>query len=603
MTMNTKDPSLILRVRRRKNHLNNKSNGKNHNQNHIKSLRLVGIADTPPSNVLTRNHPEDDNDNKEEHGNNVNDTNENALANTPTIVNKKRGLEEHLMSMTMIDPSSSCTTEHHDSPLQTPALRTKRRPAVWKLVATVEEENNNKKKNGNNPTMNIITAPSSLQRNHPGRYRNHPYPFRTQQPTSGTKKRIVTAILGEEDDDDDEEAFGTRTTTDSRPKDERNVKRCKLSIVHETMTHVSIVSMLQNDGRIIMGHQDDSRMPTKKSFKILHPLERMVDDSLQEVFMGTKTITQHLNFLYENPILLSFRNNNNNNNQDDHHDWIQWSNVECGNILHACAMWNNVNVAQDIVERLYHQNPSALETAFATPDSNGATPHDIAQLTGHTTIGEIFESYSTSIAHDDVTNNKSTQTSTRNENGKNRKNNKRIEEDDLEQYEYDIYLLQRGDEIKDTTNRADDETHKNDQDICPNNENNDDDTDDYITCELQHGQYGYWNENGELVLNTTIAYNDQDDPVTIDNDDGTDENDEDSNDENYIGNDYPDEDDENELYYDQENNSFDDNDDDWNEYHTVDQSYRNRPMMHYDDKEDDASSESGAYDPSYGIFG
>ena len=119
---------------------------------------------------------------------------------------------------------------------------------------------------------------------------------------------------------------------------------------------------------------------------------------------------------------------------------------------------------------------------------------------------------------------------------------------------------------------------------------------EYVTCELQNGQTGYWNEDGELVLELDTGRT-ADGALNTDDDD----DDEDSNRESWVGNDYPDEE---EIFDDEENQGYnyrwsqDNYADDDSSYDSADKTFRNHS---YEPAANQYDSD-GLYDPAYGIF-
>jgi hypothetical protein len=369
---------------------------------------------------------------------------------------------------------------------------TTRRPALWKLVTSTLQNNIDIKKD-----------------------------------SKETKKRVVTAILEAVYDDDNQNPYDNNTIT----------KRRKLDIVHDTTTDVSLMSLLVP--------QDDSKMTAskRKGLKILHPLERMVDDSLQQVFRGERTIQQHVDLILNDPNLQGAGNIK----------WWIWCNVEYGNLLHACSIWNNVIMTNEILSRLSQarndKDDDYICVASSARDTSGQTPYDVARLSGHHEVCNVLESYGYSKIMADSDNN----------------------------FEYDLYCLQEND----------------DNDEFMISENDDNASSNAIACELRTGQTGYWNEEGELVLELF-----QDGEVS--NSDLKSDEDDDSNRESFEGNDYPDDegtDDDGILWP-----PTDDSDDDGYE-NCVDQTYRNRPVVRSSysyDSQDEATN--GIHDASYGIF-
>jgi len=147
-------------------------------------------------------------------------------------------------------------------------------------------------------------------------------------------------------------------------------------------------------------------------YKILNPAERLVDDSLKNVHSGELTVRQHVNFITLDPRLA-----------DESRTWLAWCNEEGGNILHACALWNDVVMATDLVSR----NLEGLSEAL---DGENRTPYEAAELAGNRRVAEVLEAFGA----------------------------------DMSNYVYDVYCL----EVNDA------ETDDQSQDVC-------------MSCELQGG--------------------------------------------------------------------------------------------------------------------
>lgn len=168
--------------------------------------------------------------------------------------------------------------------------------------------------------------------------------WKLMKPESGVKQersyRIVDALL--EDD-------GPKT------------KRRKLTVL-ETSSQTELVS--------------DSTVKVKRKtpLKVLDPLSRLVDDSLQEVHTGNKPVSDHYRFIRTDPRLA-------------HHlkIWVAWSHSSGGNLLHACAMWNDLEIASQILQ----QDISLTEAV----DGDGRTPYELAQLSGHDSVCQVLEAF------------------------------------------------------------------------------------------------------------------------------------------------------------------------------------------------------------------
>jgi hypothetical protein len=272
-----------------------------------------------------------------------------------------------------------------------------------------------------------------------------------------------------------------------------------------------------------------SKKKTKAGYKILTPVQRLVDDSLQQVHTGEVSIEQHVKFIKTDSNLAT-----------QSRQWLAWCHSSSGNLLHACASWNNVEVAGELLAM-------GLDGLGAAQDQQGLTPYEVADLSGHTQICDVLEAFGA----------------------------------DSSNYVFDIYCLDDADE-----NMEGSESKGNEQ----------------TSLELQGG-VGYWNEEGQLILEMPTAAgengsNDEDD------------NDDDSNDEGWGGNDYPDEDAGAWVDNNEEEDRPDDtfrmrpakhedaaawDDDDGEEEDRPDNSFRMRPAKRYEEDGD------GAFDASYGI--
>jgi hypothetical protein len=268
---------------------------------------------------------------------------------------------------------------------------------------------------------------------------------------------------------------------------------------------------------------------TKVGYKVLTPLQRLVDDSLQKVHTGEVSIDQHVKFIKTDPNLAT-----------QSRQWLAWCHSSSGNLLHACASWNNVEVTNELLAL-------GLDGLGAAQDQQGLTPYEVADLSGHKQICDVLEAFGA----------------------------------DTSNYVFDIYCLDDADE---------------------NNEESESQGNEQTSLELQGG-VGYWNEEGQLILEMPTAAGE-----SGDNDEDGD--DDDSNDEGWGGNDYPDEDAGAWVDNDEEEDRPDDNfrmrpakhedaaawdDDDGEEEDRPDNSFRMRPAKRYEEDDD------GAFDASYGI--
>jgi hypothetical protein len=269
----------------------------------------------------------------------------------------------------------------------------------------------------------------------------------------------------------------------------------------------------------------------KVGYKVLDPLQRLVDDSLQKVHTGEVSVDQHVKFIRTDPNLAT-----------QSRQWLAWCHSSSGNLLHACASWNNVEVASELLAL-------SLDGLADAQDQQGLTPYEIADLSGHQQICDVLEAFGA----------------------------------DTSNYVFDVYCL---------------------EDVDENNEESEQKGNEQTSLELQGG-VGYWNEEGQLILEMPPTAGE-----SADNDE--DEDDDDSNDEGWGGNDYPDEDAGAWVDNDEEEDRPDDtfrvrpakhedagawDDDDGEEEDRPDDTFRMRPAKRYEEDND------VAFDASYGISG
>jgi hypothetical protein len=256
--------------------------------------------------------------------------------------------------------------------------------------------------------------------------------WKLMKPESGVKRghsyRVVDALLEDED--------GPKT------------KRRKLTVL-ETSSQTELVS------------DSTAKAKRKPALKVLDPLTRLVDDSLQEVHTGNKPVSDHYRFIRTDPRLAhQFK------------IWVAWSHSSGGNLLHACAMWNDLEIASQILQL----DISLTEAG----DSDGRTPYELAQLSGHDSVCQVMEAFG----------------------------------GDTTSYVYDIFYLDDN-ELPEEANEIEDNP--------------------MASVELSSG-VGYWTPLGELVLEAPEKHQESLDHFF--DEDG----DIDSNCEEYGGNDYPEED-------------------------------------------------------------
>ena len=281
----------------------------------------------------------------------------------------------------------------------------------------------------------------------------------TTTTTSITKSSAVWKRVSPDND----EAHSYRIVDALLEDDGPKTKRRKLTVL-ETSS--------QKD---LLPSSSDKKVSVRRKtpLKVLDPLSRLVDDSLQEVHGGTKSVPDHYRFIRMDPRLA----------YDFHTKWIAWSHSSGGNILHACAMWNDVEIASEILQ---------LSSSLPVPpnlteagDGDGRTPYELAQLSGHDSVCQVLEAFG-----GDTTN-----------------------------YVYDIFCLEEDDNGDEHREQGDKKKKEQEEQTM-------------AAVELTSG-VGYWTPHGELVLEAPEKFQASLDHVF--------DEDVDSNCEEYGGNDYPDE--------------------------------------------------------------
>jgi hypothetical protein len=226
--------------------------------------------------------------------------------------------------------------------------------------------------------------------------------------------RIVDALLENPEEDDG-----------------RQNKRRKLTLLETSNRSTILVA--------------DKSSPIKRrpALRVLDPLARLVDDSLQEVHAGVRPVSEHYRFITTDSRLAG---------SHDTKKWVLWCHSSGGNLLHSCALWNDTEMAGDVL-----QVPTLAGPLCEALDGDGRTPYEVAQLSGHDSVCQILEAFG-----GDTTN-----------------------------YVYDIFCLEEAD-----------------------NEMIDDEKYGPTTVELASG-VAYWTPDGELMLeassNNMDAYLDDND--------------------------------------------------------------------------------------------
>ncbi|KAG7368340.1 hypothetical protein IV203_031083 [Nitzschia inconspicua] len=290
--------------------------------------------------------------------------------------------------------------------------------------------------------------------------------------------RIVNAVLT--NDDPTEEEMNARDAAGQS----RHSKRRKLMVL-DTATTASSSQMSDGNRQNLVTSPLHSLFqgstgsnipssPTKKKkknpLKILDPLTRIVDDSLQEVLAGSRSSEAHFHmlttdtrFTLQDPI--------------QQRQWMTWCHSSGGgNLLHCCALWNDASTAHLLLQHCqqhctHHSsnnsnNNATLSLLVETTDADGRTPYEVAQLVGHKTVCQVLEAYG----------------------------------GDTSNYVYDIFYLDNDE--NNNHQRTSSENSGYDAGRGPDtNSDKDDDGDEapIMTAELVSG-VGYWTPEGELIL-------------------------------------------------------------------------------------------------------
>jgi len=276
--------------------------------------------------------------------------------------------------------------------------------------------------------------------------------------------------------------------------------------------------------------------PTKKkSTPILSPVMSLLDSQLKIYHESGPGLTSYMNFV-ETVILPSSKT------YSTHLSLSSLLGHACtngmGTFLHGAALWNDVEGASQFV--------LAGNKNLHIIDSDGRTAVDIAKMCGHESIVQIIQQFL----------------------GVPKENKEEHKKHDEQDFVYDLYFM---DDIEESKNKKDesmtamDSTKETDiasrnNDSVTKDSENDEQEGIGAFVELSNG-IGYWDPNGDLIFETVQEGNENTDELNEDDD-------YDSNDEGFVGNDYPEEEeDEENYYYDEEGYYSDDNEDDletWN---------------------------------------
>ena len=329
---------------------------------------------------------------------------------------------------------------------------------------------------------------------------------------SGEKYRIVDAVLEEGEDN-----FVNSGN-----------KRRKLTLLDSSTVAESPLLTSCSPSKL-----SSPKKKKKVALKVLDPLTRIVDDSLQDVLVGEKTVESHYRQLTTDP-RFTLRD------LSSQRKWMTWS-LDGTNILHCCALWNDASIANELLQRFgdnggsdcygsggYDLGAASIRSALMEAvDGDGRTPYEVAQLIGHERVCEVLEIYG----------------------------------GDTSNYVYDVFYLDGDGVVKTAPGDAEEDQQQQQQQQAvgvdgdgDNDNENGSPTNGIMTAELTSG-VGYWTPEGELILETGPAYERRSRSLSQ-------ETDIDSNCEEYGGNDYPDEYDE---YGDGDNDEYGDGDGDGGE--------------------------------------
>lgn len=225
--------------------------------------------------------------------------------------------------------------------------------------------------------------------------------------------RVINAVL-------DGDAAAAHDEIDKYDYEEqrRSSKRRKLTILDS-----------EEDSIFVSSNEKSSKKKKGKPIMVLDPLTRMVDDSLQEVLVGTKTIREHYDLITTSSVLMSpsssssrrhsttqsyatagSANSNKKEKMTTVQTWLCWVHSSGGNILHCCALWNDDVMARTILSTTtaavmmpsYQPSSSISSVSIHSPfvrqitesvDSDGRTPYEVAALCGHDNVCKVLTDF------------------------------------------------------------------------------------------------------------------------------------------------------------------------------------------------------------------
>jgi hypothetical protein len=344
----------------------------------------------------------------------------------------------------------------------------------------------------------------------------------------------------------------------------------------------------------------------KVLYPVHTPLQRMVDESLKNAHAGLTHPMDHVRYIQSTVIPMSSTSRMSSN--DEMILWLLWCNQEIGNILHVCALWNDLDTAENILQRLqiyelhtsisefsskqdtwhdhcpYHnaehhhihhqhnqrkqrqqrhhhhhqqqqqqqQQQKPIKTVLSAVDNENRTPMDTAVLCGNSGMVHLLSSFfnhSNNDSHGSI-------------------------HDDEDNYNNPSGLYMYHGELDDEYNEPEWNTntlvHQNQLLL---------ESHSHSLPTVPHSNIGYWNQHGQLILDDKCEQegNEEIDAMYDEVD---------PNDEEWIGNDYPDEDDE---WYRNEVNDFDNDEDDYN-FNSNQGDDDDESYLNYEAYDDDSNS-------------
>ena len=268
------------------------------------------------------------------------------------------------------------------------------------------DQSNVQQEQGGGPSMKILNESDT---------QNNDDVEESKPKSSAVWKRL--SVQEEDNEEEGQQNYRIINALLEEEEEERATKRRKLTLLDDASSSASSPTKKKKSEAV----------RRKKPLKILDPLTRLVDDSLQQVHAGSKQISEHYQFCVTDSRLLT---------GGGAKRWLTWCHSTGANLLHACALWNDVEMTNELC-----QSSTMCGALTEALDGDDRTPYEVAQLSGHDSVCQVLEAYG-----GDTTN-----------------------------FVYDIFCL-------------DEHSVKSDDDDV-----------DPMTVELKGG-VGYWTPDGELIL-------------------------------------------------------------------------------------------------------